>query len=382
MKIIQLFLDDKFVDSAIEALDKYLGLDILNVVISNANELKYIKSKNITKYSIEEISCHFSELIKQYDFVFFHSLPSIFRKLVLNNDKKNTYCWLLWGFDYYNEWKIESINLYEDTGSNISINKLKDKIVYNHFSYRLLANNLLKKYYDTEFKKTINLIDYVAPVLPNEFEKIKKINPKVKYLPYTYGYLEKYIGDNKNIDLSNKRDILLGNSADPSNNHISILYKLSKINLEDRKVIVPLSYAGNENYKNNVINYGYKLLGDKFVPLIDFMPIKTYNSIVFNCGIVIFNHIRQQAIGNLIVMGYLGAKIFLHKNSVSAEFLNSNNVNFRIINDINYNELNTSLKAEEINHNKNFYYSYFSKAAVEERINTMLIKLEDSITDI
>ncbi|MFV0196392.1 TDP-N-acetylfucosamine:lipid II N-acetylfucosaminyltransferase [Empedobacter falsenii] len=370
MRIIQLFLDDKFVDAAIDALSHQEN--VLNIIVTDSKELKYVKSKEIIQYTTQELVSVFPRLTNSYDYVFFHSLPSLFRKLIIHNKKEVTYCWFLWGFDYYNEWEIERIRLCENLYSEKKIDKFKDQLIYNNVSHYLFGNNFLKKYYDNEFLNAVRELDFVAPVLPNEFKKIKRLNSNIKYLPYTYGYLEKYIGDSINVDLSKKRNILLGNSADPSNNHISILFRLSKINLEDRKVIVPLSYSGNEKYKNEVIEYGYKVLGDKFVPLSNFIPIEDYNNIVFNCGIVIFNHIRQQAIGNLIVMGYLGAKIFLNKKSVTSKFLNNYDVFFKTTDHISYKELNTILTCTQIESNKEFFYSYFSKEAVEVRLHTML----------
>ncbi|QIG90175.1 TDP-N-acetylfucosamine:lipid II N-acetylfucosaminyltransferase [Chryseobacterium sp. POL2] len=365
MRILQLFIDDKFVDSAIQKLSH--KDNVINIVISNNDKLNYVKSNNVIHYSTEVIENKFSEITASFDVIFFHSLPHIFRNLIIQHKKKLIYCWFLWGYEYYSEWKIEALNLYEKDESKLNLNNIKDKLIYNNISFKILGNNILKKYYKSELLEAVKKIDYFAPVLPNEYSKIKKLNSDIKYLPYTYGYLEMYIGSNMDIDLSNKKDILLGNSADPSNNHISIIDKLSKINLEDRKVVVPLSYSGNEEYKKKIIDYGHKMLGKNFLALVDFMPMEDYNNIIFNCGYVIFNHIRQQAIGNLIVMGYLGAKIFLNSKSVTSEFLRDNSVIFTPTSKIDFKELNTKMNLEDIMYNKNFIFNYFSKTTVEAR---------------
>ncbi|MGV0829845.1 TDP-N-acetylfucosamine:lipid II N-acetylfucosaminyltransferase [Empedobacter brevis] len=384
MKILQVFLDDKFVDSAIQAFnDKH---KFTNVVVSNSTELKYVRSENKIIYSFDDFEESYSDILKEFDVVFFHSLTPFNRRLVNKNKKKVIYCWFLWGFEYYNYWKIESLNLYDHPKKKWSFQEFKNKLIYNNSTFFILNNKLtykyFKKYYKDELYDAIQQIDFLAPVLPNEFEKIKKINTKIKFLPFTYGYLEKYVGDNLNVDLSLKKDILVGNSADPSNNHISILLKLSQLDLTGRKVIVPLSYSGNEKYKNDVIEYGKKMLGNSFVPLVDFIPLEKYNEIVSNCGIVIFNHKRQQAIGNLIVMGFLGAKIFLNKKSATTDFLKSNHVTFRTTDQINQEEINTGLTASEIKSNKSFYEKYFSKIAVDKRIEELLNKVEKQLQKI
>ena len=52
-----------------------------------------------------------------------------------------------------------------------------------------------------------------------------------------------------------------------------------------------------------------------------FMPdVKTEMDKLEWCDTLIFNHIRQQGVGNIITLGYLGAKIYLNKKSPVFEF--------------------------------------------------------------
>ena len=55
-------------------------------------------------------------------------------------------------------------------------------------------------------------------------------------------------------------DILVGNSATPSNNHIEIFKELQHVALDGRKVIVPLSY-GEEDYAVGVVEAGEEVVG-------------------------------------------------------------------------------------------------------------------------
>ena len=66
-------------------------------------------------------------------------------------------------------------------------------------------------------------------------------------------------------------NILLGNSADPSNNHKEVLDKLRSYATENIRIYCPLSY-GDRKYAQIVSDYGRLMFGEKFLALRDFMP--------------------------------------------------------------------------------------------------------------
>ncbi|MCK5532094.1 MAG: TDP-N-acetylfucosamine:lipid II N-acetylfucosaminyltransferase, partial [Halopseudomonas aestusnigri] len=70
-------------------------------------------------------------------------------------------------------------------------------------------------------------------------------------------------------------NILLGNSADPSNNHIEALERLLPFKDQTIKIYAPLSY-GDQKHARKVVNQGKAWFGDKFVPMTDFMPFEQY----------------------------------------------------------------------------------------------------------
>lgn len=109
-------------------------------------------------------------------------------------------------------------------------------------------------------------------------------------------------------------DILLGNSATPTNNHLEVLRLLSDLDLTGRRVIVPLNY-GNDAYRDAIIAEGRSLLGDHFQPLTEWMPIDAYNAVTTTCGTVVMAHLRQQAHGNIGNAIYKGARVLLQRDS-------------------------------------------------------------------
>ena len=107
--------------------------------------------------------------------------------------------------------------------------------------------------------------------------------------------------------------VQVGNSADPSNNHKEIIDKLSALNAPDFIVYAPLSY-GDESYRDEVIAYGLSKLGNRFNPMTAFMSFEDYNDYLRGVDIVIFNHPRQQAIGNTIALLSLGKTVWLRSD--------------------------------------------------------------------
>lgn len=111
-------------------------------------------------------------------------------------------------------------------------------------------------------------------------------------------------------------NILLGNSADPSNNHIDVLEKLRPYAAEDIKIFCPLSY-GDAEYAKQVAGYGKSIFGDKFNPLLEFMKFDDYKKLLARIDIAIFNHKRQQGMGNITALLGMGKKVFMRSDITS-----------------------------------------------------------------
>jgi len=109
-------------------------------------------------------------------------------------------------------------------------------------------------------------------------------------------------------------NIQIGNSADPTNNHVDIFEKLEVFKNEDIRIFVPLSY-GDKEYAAKIVARGKEVFGDKFIPLTEFMPLKEYLNFLVEIDIAVFNHRRQQAFGNIITLLGLGKKVYINSES-------------------------------------------------------------------
>ena len=159
-------------------------------------------------------------------------------------------------------------------------------------------------------------VTHVVPVLAYEYYLIREV------LDTTAGYM-RFTGavklDSPYLDGEN---YLLGNSADPSNNHLDALVTLrERVNLVgSQKIIVPLSY-GNPAYARVIIRKGRELFGDAFEPLTEFLPVEQYQLRLASCRHVILNHLRQQAVGNLVLALANGSNVYMNvRNPAYAHF--------------------------------------------------------------
>ena len=112
-----------------------------------------------------------------------------------------------------------------------------------------------------------------------------------------------------------RQRILIGNSADPTNNHINIFNALKDLDLRDVEVIVPLSY-GDDKYAEAIIKEGQKRF-EYFIPVRSFMPKQDYLNLLDSVSVAFFAHDRQQGMGNTIYLLSKGKKVYLRNGTTS-----------------------------------------------------------------
>jgi len=165
-------------------------------------------------------------------------------------------------------------------------------------------------------KTIIPSLGAVCPLVSNDFSVLEKaIGPCPNYFEAYYSFRE--IKELPSVPRLRKGPVkvLLGNSANPSNNHIEAIEWIADFKHEQIKIFCPLSYGGSKAYVEKVVRAGKLLLGDKFHPIVDMMPIEKYFEFLDGIDVLIFNHHRQQGLGNLIHMLLQGKPIYIRKDS-------------------------------------------------------------------
>lgn len=136
---------------------------------------------------------------------------------------------------------------------------------------------------------------------------------KYKFAMYAYDLIE--LKPEEKQKQSEEMIVLLGHSGSRDCRHLEMLPVLAPY--KDRiRVICPMSYpANNEIYAQEVLDAGKRLLGESFQVITDILPYEEYYKLLANVDIVVFNNARQQAMGNITSLLYMGKKIYLSKDN-------------------------------------------------------------------
>lgn len=113
--------------------------------------------------------------------------------------------------------------------------------------------------------------------------------------------------------------ILVGNSATVSNNHKQVLDKIACYATGNIKIYCPLSY-GDRAYAQEISDYGESIFGNKFMVLRHFMPFEEYINLLAEIDVAIFNHDRQQGMGNTTTLLGMGKKVYMRNNTTLWSF--------------------------------------------------------------
>jgi dTDP-N-acetylfucosamine:lipid II N-acetylfucosaminyltransferase len=315
MNVLHLALDEKFILFFNEIFSQLPGVTNryivrvggLQMAFKHIEGLKVWRTAGRRYFSSPEMV----EDLKWADCLIVHYLDVSGAKMLLKAPPDVATVWSGWGGDYYQ---------FMPGGKNALIGEETARLIKNlptqqqTLSERLrsVARSIKHKVLERlVVVPALSRVDYFSAPIQDDFVLLQKALGKkftAEYLQLNYGSVEQtFLAGGERIHGS---DILIGNSATPTNNHLEIFALLAKQELADRKLIVPLSY-GDSGYRDAVIAKGRATFGERFVPICDFIPLPDYNKLISRCSLAIMNQRRQQALGNIGTMLYRGAKVFL-----------------------------------------------------------------------
>lgn len=285
--------DEKFTDKVVEFLTDSYGENNNEFIIYNENK-KFYKGNYDNVFLIDDILEYEKKVYKilsEADRIFIHGFGAeqiiTFFNRHLSLMKKCVV--IIWGGDLYND--------------HIFLEQHKKLCL------RLRVKMLLKK-------RVISRTPAFMTFTCSDYDKAKLwYNAKGKQYDCLYpSNLEKE--KLKKIEKKSSSDfinIVVGNSAAITNNHLEALELIHKYSKYNVKVFCPLSYGGNEEYIDKVISLGKKLFSDKFIPMLDYMTIDEYSQFLADMDVAILAFDRQQATANIEILAYFGAKIFVKR---------------------------------------------------------------------
>lgn len=321
--ILHLCSDEKFIDYGV--IDLFTSLDPNNhifVVISNRPLTKIRQIEKIIVYPY--ISKELIMLCKTSKAIVVHMMDQTKAKLLSKLVKGQLVLWCSWGWDFYNEILLRnnprSLYLYETYLLNKELNEKKND---SNSSILSLIGSFRYKYLRLRYlNRAYRRVTHLSTILPNEFKLYLdniKFSKQIKYIDFSYGNLNivtsglAYL----NVKLGNK--IIIGNSCTLSCNHLDVFKRLKQLQIE-RELIVPLSY-GDMNLKNYIMLEGRKSFEPNIQFLEQHLSIINYNDLLISCSVMIMNHLRQQAVGNILIGLALGMKVYLNKRNPVYSFL-------------------------------------------------------------
>ncbi|MEQ9583501.1 MAG: TDP-N-acetylfucosamine:lipid II N-acetylfucosaminyltransferase, partial [Arenibacter sp.] len=213
---------------------------------------------------------------------------------------------------------------------------------------------------------SLDKINIVVPVMPGDYHLMNQ-KYGLKAPMFHLNYVNP-IFDESQITLNIGDNILLGNSASYSNNHLESIDLLSEMDLGNRHVIIPLSY-GDKKYGEYINSYAKKKLEDKVICLMEFVPLEDYFKLLESCPIVIMNHLRQQAVGNIVPMLAKGSHVYLQLKSSLYQFLKENGF---VVSSIDEVKSIRELTNEEKIKNAKLCVTFFGKKTQHRKVETLL----------
>jgi dTDP-N-acetylfucosamine:lipid II N-acetylfucosaminyltransferase len=256
--------------------------------ISHANVQK-LDPKNISEVA------RFVECAKKSRHVIIHSLfdARLFFWLFFHKSLLKKSTWVIWGADAY---------------YNFDVN-------YSLKGFKLFVKSRIKRFMK---RFVIRNLDSIACLVKGDYDYVKdyyKTRAIYKYVFYPNPVDIDILDSLKQTDLKEGecKRILVGNSAAPTNRHVEILESLKAYG-GNFEILCPLSY-GDKQYAQSVIDIGKRLFGDRFIPLTDFLDARSYAEVLNSVDVAVFNHMRQEALGNIFALLYLKKKVYIRSET-------------------------------------------------------------------
>jgi hypothetical protein len=117
---------------------------------------------------------------------------------------------------------------------------------------------------------------------------------------------------------------------------------------------------------------GKNILSSQFKSIDDFMPLHAYVQIIKSCGYAIMGHLIQQAVGNVVMMIWLGAKVFFLKKSPVYEFLAKKGAHIYLLNNATKEDFECRLSTEKIVANRKMLCEVWGKNEVLNRTKNVI----------
>ncbi len=361
-----ILVDDKFCPTFINDIR---AIDLSNenkFIIRKHGDLKFINSTDkatVVNNNVDDLLFELME-VQNGDKVIFHWFDNIAGEIARRIKCKCLIYAVHWGGDFF---IADNPFLFKYLYDEKTKGYVKKKLGYSYINIRN-TYSMMKKWLIAYKKyklktKQVAAIDRILihPLNQYDIDLTKKIYKGSRFssIPFFYSNVlpQMSIYPPKSIN-KGKVKILLGNSATETNNHFEAIDKF--VGLNNIEINCLLSYGNNE-YRQELIEYGKEKLGENFIPILDYLPNEKYLKFLNEMDIFFMFHNRSQAFNTILYGLFLNKYIFIKDENSIYKLLESIGVNVYNANKFNFQQLDMLISDNnKFNFNEQ-YHNYFSE---------------------
>lgn len=379
MKILHLIVDHQVIERTLGIYEKVFpgSNDVLLFPMFNENrEIKHLDHYKSSKYvKVGEgkktaLQVNFSE----YTYLVAHYLTMDMISFIKEAPPSIHFTWEIYGWDLYNQFlTLKGFDLTSISTARFEKYGYLKKYLPNLFDLALYATGHNVNF--THQKRAafdyicsrVNSLQYCCYYDAKYVEQYanRSIN---SYEIFNYS-LKTVLGDLIDTPFFEGTDILIGNSASFTNNHMYIYKYIKDVQVNnDTRLIIPLSYGGPAKYVNDVKTLYSNKWPDKVDTLLDYMPLHEYNKMFLRLRCMILSAWRQESQGTAIMGFYLGIKVFMSERSPLYRWFKDCGFIVYSLEKSSESDYSRGLNEEEKLHNRHIVLERYNEIAFEETL--------------
>lgn len=204
-----------------------------------------------------------------------HFLSTLSALMILCLSKKTLVKWFVWGGDFYDQ---PSIN-------KTLLGNVRKYSIIERIGYQLIL-------------KSLQMIKLIVANKADQSQITNLLNPDVEIASLNHLWDISQVQTLRKTDTYYAPKILVGNSNDPSNNHLLVLQQLQQANTR-YPICIPLSGQTNQ-YIDRLKSDIETIIENDCIEYIDtFLPSEQYHDILSTCSHLAYGHYRQQGMATL-----------------------------------------------------------------------------------
>lgn len=373
---LHVLLDEKVVNSFISMMEDAFPNESTYLIIAKDGDPKRVKhGENIIAYDQNSKTLKkFLSNLSGYRHVCLHSMVG---QKFYSYIKHTSVSLVFWGADLYGPLlQFKGYEIFYDREKQYRV-RAGRMPVWLYKSLTTIRDHISAN----RLEKVINKLSYFITDNGCDEEVFNHyFGDKGITFPGTINYypIENLIDQSKLNEQCDGNAIWVGNSADANGNHVWVFEKLANFS-DEIKIMSPISY-GDVRFMKFIDSEGCRILGNKFVPLKDFLPANEYYAKFLQANAFVFGHFRQCAVGNILMAMYFGGKVFLsNRNPLLKMYKESGFYIYSIEDDLTEEFAIMPLDNEQRSNNKNLVLSIASYESSIKQLKNVFGKIKSDL---